>query len=435
MESDALSSAAVVNGIKSCSKQEIVSLLSSMGCVDLQYILFTFLKYNQENLISRLITAYFAFPKEQDTKCANQIEQYFATINTNNFSSNENEDCKFIEMIPSAIGAYIISFCDMKDKLLSYSLISKVFYKYCKIPMASEHLIIDHQFVKALFNGTINHKQYTNIKSIDIKYVFADPHATTNINHGFEQIYYENIAKILLKSPELHTINYCLKYRRFKQNLQSKCTGDPYTGKIGHLFEWLNAVRQRTHNINPFQSVTKFIWTPSQASYHNWFNHSHKNLSGLFLVHFPRLQSLIIPKIKILKNGQWAWTHSHGGDNHVEWCLFKEPWFYNQLQHIDINMIPQFTGVQTRFGTLQHLNIENHPLCYFNRFSKLKSLKLKLPLFQGCYDYYKRMLDRQFNVYCIQMEDLSIEFEETSVVEFSGRSNINNIMLGNTNEY
>jgi len=63
--------------------------------------------------------------------------------------------------LPTSIGAYIVSFNNMRNRINS-ELISKDLYKFCQIPMAKYHLIIDHNFAKGIYYDTIDVKKYFN---------------------------------------------------------------------------------------------------------------------------------------------------------------------------------------------------------------------------------------------------------------------------------
>merc|ERR1712228_609272 len=62
----------------------------------------------------------------------------------------------------------------------------------------------------------------------------------------------------------------------------------------------------------------------------------------------------------------------------------------------------------------KQLNIANHPISHFYRFSQLKSLKLTLPIFDNCVEYYRQLLlinfDKTHHPKCWNLKELSLEF-------------------------
>eukprot|EP01083_Nonionella_stella_P161783 530325_1 len=297
--------------------------------------------------------------------------------------------------------------------------------------MAKDHLIIDHAFAKALYHDKVDYTKYSNLKSLTINYVFCDSPIEHHAHVGFEYKYYSAIAHIIGKSPELHTICYDLKYKRFKYVLDEKCVGNPSSGTVGHLLSWLNSVQLR-HNTSPvfpsvFKSVTKLVYTPSQPYITNhWgWQYTWRDQRDLFKCFFPNLKSITIPRTKLYETPHaWMRAGYRLGDRDLEWNLFSTNSFGDRLEAIDVNMVPRYTRTHTRHHELAHVNIGHHPLQYFGFFANLQSLALKIPIFEECHTYYSVLWTQPDDrMYCANMKRLKLEFEWTDVNHFEGRTN------------
>eukprot|EP01083_Nonionella_stella_P301970 1039032_1 len=358
----------IVSGILKSSKQELLAFISSMDHSDLQHLLFCFLKQMGHSFVDKLVDKHWDNDNIKDRECFSKIHTHFDHRNhpIAHIQSNETQ-CEFITKMPASIAAYILSFNDMKD-VLKCSLVCRSFYEYCQIPMATEHLVIDHAFTKALYNNTVNYMKYSHIKSLTVNYVFGDSPIQSNRYVGFEDKYYRIIAKILRKSPELHTIRYHLDYKRFKYNLDERGVRDPSAGKVGHLLTWVNEVLMRLimghwfsrdfdfNSRNVFRSVRKLIWTPSQP-YFAWgwgWQQEWQDSIGSFRRFFPNLRSLTLPNTKLYKADVWFGTTRTHGDKDLEWHLFGSDCFVDTMEHINVNMVPKYTRNHTRNGTLNH---------------------------------------------------------------------------------
>eukprot|EP01083_Nonionella_stella_P003750 10777_1 len=436
---DALTMSSIIFGITNSSKQELLSCISCMDHDHLQTLLLGFLSQINHSFAKDLIHRHWDNQEAKDIECTSTIKRYFADNNRLQLASSNNEtDCKLIQMIPSSIGAYVMSFHTMKD-VLKHSLICRAFYKYCQQPMAKEHLIIDHAFAKALYNDEVDYTKFFNIKSLAVTYVFCDSKIEHHAHVGFESKYYSAIAYIIGKSPDLRTLCYNLKYKRFKYVLYENCVGNPSSGTVGHLFTWLNKV-QSHHNTHcrlsrfapapsVFKSVTKFVYTPSQPYITNhWgWQYTWRDQRDLFKCFFPNLKSITIPRTKLYETPHaWMRAGYRLGDRDLEWNLFSTNSFGDRLEAIDVNMVPRYTRTHTRHHELAHVNIGHHPLQYFGFFANLQSLALKIPIFEECHTYYSVLWTQPDDrMYCANMKRLKLEFEWTDVNQFEGRTNHN----------
>eukprot|EP01084_Bolivina_argentea_P179343 309917_1 len=146
----------MLNSIKSTTKTELLSCLSSMQIVDLKDLIFTSIQNNNPKYKQLIQMIWFDHQNNNHSKRDNyctKIGKYFANKDTKNDPMQANNA---FASLPTNIGAYIISFSNMNDRINCH-LISKDLYKFCQIPAAKYHLIIDHKFVKALYLQKINY--------------------------------------------------------------------------------------------------------------------------------------------------------------------------------------------------------------------------------------------------------------------------------------
>ena len=295
----------------------------------------------------------------------------------------------------------------MKERL-NHELISKDLYKFSQNSEAKYHLVIDRKFCNALYYDKIRINKHFNVQYLEIKYVFKDSQY-----QKFENKYYSTIAKIMSKSPLLHTLKYELTHNKLQGKLDVK-QPDRYCGKSGHLLAWMDNIR---HNKNAtmdiFESITKLIWNQTQWMIEgSWHPPSEwRKKYNLFFEYLPNLASFICIKPRSYVD------RTDYDDTDCIWMIFKKPNYYQNLECIQIDMASSLSEHRWNSG---HINLNNHPLSHFYKFKKLKSLKLKLPLFQNCHQYYWSYLQNDmfsaigYDAQCINLINVSIEFELTS---------------------
>ena len=73
-----------------------------------------------------------------------------------------------------------------------------------------------------------------------------------------------------------------------------------------------------------------------------------------------------------------------------------------------------------RNGTCRHMIIHNHSLVHGYKFKQLKSLKLIIPTFIKCYNYYVQVVKNVLwlNELCLDLTEISSEFRECKVTAF-----------------
>merc|ERR1712232_90154 len=101
-------------------------------------------------------------------------------------TSHNIEESQLLSL-PSMICAYIISFCNMMDRI-KFELISKDFNKLSKIPIANNDLIVDAQFAQSMVYKKMNISKYHNpsIKHLDLKFIFSDYRSNNRSINQFE---------------------------------------------------------------------------------------------------------------------------------------------------------------------------------------------------------------------------------------------------------
>ena len=86
---------------------------------------------------------------------------------------------------------------------------------------------------------------------------------------------------------------------------------------------------------------------------------------------FPNLKSFDCPQPRLYYNG------NNLDDSDCLWNIFKRPYYYDKLEHVEIDMLMRYYGKYNwNFdpNSTKHINITNHPLTHFGKFKKLKSL-------------------------------------------------------------
>ena len=293
--------------------------------------------------------------------------------------------------LPSALGAHIVSFSDMYDRI-KYELVSKDLYKFNQTPSARYHLVIDHKFARGLYSDSIDIRKHLNAQSVEIKYVFYDSCFGT-----FQAKYYSLIAQILSISVSsyikvgiaISSVSEQFEFNRKRP--QSPCTYWPF-------------IENKNSLDSVFKSVTKLIYIPSQNTMDNnsglnpsWW----RKKFNLLLSNMPNLTSFVMPTTRM-----YSGNH-HFDDHDFEWKVFKEPGYQHKLEVIECNLVNK-----TRYphrGFLNDLRTFNHPLSHFYNFSQLKSLKLALPVSEDCVQYYCSLLAMNYssrNAACVNLKEL-----------------------------
>ena len=145
-------------------------------------------------------------PNAIDDIATNLYSHFNAKMRTIERVSNRNNN-KLLTL-PSDIGAFILSFCDMKDQRHA-ALVSVDLYKMCQLPMCRSSLCVDRLFVKALAEQQIHYKRFFNVTALEIRFAFRDSKYTKKFP-DFEKRYYSMLVHIIRKSPSLHTIHFDL---------------------------------------------------------------------------------------------------------------------------------------------------------------------------------------------------------------------------------
>eukprot|EP01084_Bolivina_argentea_P297483 512515_1 len=127
---NALSTANILHGIQCCSKKQILSCLSSMDELDLKQLIISALKQSQPQ-ITPIINIIWNDCKDSTDGYTTHIKQFFAKKKNNKKKKNNTKQNinNLFTSLPSSIGAYIISFNTMNDRM-NCELISKDLYKF-----------------------------------------------------------------------------------------------------------------------------------------------------------------------------------------------------------------------------------------------------------------------------------------------------------------
>ena len=334
--------------------------------------------------------------------------------------------------LPSSIGAYIISFNTMHDRL-RYKRICRDFYKFGEMPIAKNHLVIDHDLLCAIKCHRVRPEQFSHAQYLEVQYVFGHSNHTDELYGDLDERQYRFIYRALSRSSRIHTIEYNLKYNHQSTHLQKHSLWT----KQGHLLEWMNEADP--YFFNPyianriqerqgfFKSVRKLIWTPSDNRWGNsQFQAHHKLLFDLL----PNLSSIQIDRLKL-----YAADFNHFGissrdshdDDDVELSVLKYSFYRDRLEHFEMNLnvAPKRTS---RIDAVRHIDIPNHPLSHFFKFSKLRSLTLAIPIFAECYKYYSQLwsedvMEELANFKCMLLTDISIQFVDCAVTNIRAPQN------------
>lgn len=295
-----------------------------------------------------------------------------------NYSNNVNTGNRnhLFTSLPRSIGGHILSFCSMRDRL-QHEVISRDFYEFSRDASSRFHLVIDHEFCKALYYDKIRMNKHFNAGYLDIKYVFKDGKF-----EKFEDKYYSSIAKLISKSPSLYVLKYDLTHNKIHSKLSGR-----YIRKDddqGHLLQWMHNVMMRNEDSeNTFAMITKLVWNPTQFGYFNGMRRCYTKFRQwlpnvtYFISNRPRFYAMI----------------SRHDYTDCFWEIIKKPDYHHKLQHLEIDLCIPERFVHSRGDNIKHIHIDNHPLSYIHKFENLRSLKLTLPLFLNCGLYYHRYLN------------------------------------------
>eukprot|EP01084_Bolivina_argentea_P297481 512512_1 len=125
---DALSITNILSGIQLCSKKRLLSCLSSMDKLDLKRLIISALKPQCPQITSVIDTVWNQY-SDNTAGYTTHIKQFFSTKNNNKKKNNQQNANNLFTSLPSSIGAYIISFNTMNDRM-NCELISKDLYKF-----------------------------------------------------------------------------------------------------------------------------------------------------------------------------------------------------------------------------------------------------------------------------------------------------------------
>eukprot|EP01084_Bolivina_argentea_P297484 512516_1 len=127
---DALSITNILSGIQLCSKKRLLSCLSSMNELDLKHLIISALKQPQPQ-IAPVIDVIWNDYKDSTDGYTTHIKQFFTKKKNNKKKKNNTKQNinNLFTSLPSSIGAYIISFNTMNDRM-NCELISKDLYKF-----------------------------------------------------------------------------------------------------------------------------------------------------------------------------------------------------------------------------------------------------------------------------------------------------------------
>eukprot|EP01083_Nonionella_stella_P278725 947911_1 len=355
---DALGRSSLIESIKSCSKPQLLSCLSSMEVV-----------YLRELIVASLIQAQPENKPVIETHCNREhrylepIQQFF----TNYLHKQERNDSNALCRLPSCVGSYILSFSSMRDRM-KQELTSKDLYRFGQIPMAKHHLVIDHSLCKALYLNQIVSQKYFNAQFMEISYVFLDGSYET-----FEDKYYSFLSKVISKSPLLHTIKFNLKFGKFKPKLFTT-SNERFYGHTGHLLEWMNSVIKHSTNPHVFESVTRCIWGPSQFRVDSEANKPSKwrKEYDFFCKYLPNLTQFTLQNSRCYRTVNTTSPYTFRrvmpyDDTDCAWSIFKEPFYHDKLEHIDCNMnINKRMAPRSRWRG-RNIRIPNHPLSHLHK--------------------------------------------------------------------
>eukprot|EP01084_Bolivina_argentea_P297482 512513_1 len=129
---DALSITNILSGIQLCSKKRLLSCLSSMDKLDLKCLIISALKQSQPpcSQITQIIDTIWNDYSDNTVGYTTHIKQYFnKKQNNKKTKTNKQNTNNLFTSLPSSIGAYIISFNTMNDRM-NCELISKDLYKF-----------------------------------------------------------------------------------------------------------------------------------------------------------------------------------------------------------------------------------------------------------------------------------------------------------------
>eukprot|EP01084_Bolivina_argentea_P264038 447125_1 len=404
--SDALNFSTSVTSIQCSSKSQILSCLQSLNEEDIKNVLLSMLFSKNTQFKSMIHNDSYLKMEKDANKSIDYIQNYFiennSDANNSDSVSDVNNECKLIRL-PSHVVAYIISFSHMYDTI-KYQSICKDFYKICQISLSKQHLVVDYNFVKAVYNSSVNYTKYFNIKCLDLQFIFITTNQSKAKYGDFEPKYYAILSEIISKSPRLHTLKYnCNWYGTFN----AKSVKQQYYRQTGYFKKFIDKLKAVL--VNPFTSIQNLQITMTEDWY--CWRGVDPQFNDIYNA-FPNLN-------KIAVNVSAQRRQQPPTKNDIPYCLLMNKFYTNKLKHIDINMnnsIYSWYDWTTRSTNYSTIPIDIHPLNRFYTFKNLQSINLVILINSTLNPkYYEQLwslanMQKQIDFKCDNLETVSLKF-------------------------
>eukprot|EP01083_Nonionella_stella_P023155 64009_1 len=408
------------NCIRFSSDENILKVFSSLDPGSRKHILMSYFSSFKPNL-------YKYDESSQDKTIFDRFGQILEhqRMLQNTIIKTEDEPSQ-ICTLSSELFANIISFVNMKDRLLICERISTTLYDICQRPEAQSELIITKSFVKNALYDQIDLRKFHHITRLCIDFVFCNPSYNyyRRNRHPFDgdlQLkYYTVLNEIVSNSVStLKTIEYNLSANSFRSFLGDMHQWNrQYDGSFLDFLSNLGKIHNKSSNL--FHNVQTVIWMEKERTIirglpgggknitdrkHDWLTHTDDGLQ--FVKYFKNIKSLRIP------------NHFNLSSYPLVSQIWCNPHYLQHLQHLHVNLKDIVLDEEDEQDDDHVVTEIGHPLVMLPKFEQLQSLHLVLPVCEESTDYYHALLETLSHdgFRCGLVTDVAIEFEIDSYVK------------------
>eukprot|EP01084_Bolivina_argentea_P086259 155909_1 len=378
--------------LKAMSKPELIAIMRKIDAQQLKFMLLKYFTHTMDmEWCTDLVGDWYETLKKQQPQ---QSDSQYHKSNMANATK-----CKLISSLPTSLGSYIISYCNMYERL-NYKLICKHFYDFCGSSMAKSHLIIDRKFVKALAFNTINYREYchAHLDTVDVKFVFVRSNQSKYPDAHCKQFLY--LSTILESARNFKTLNYHLTHDQFQSSFDKKYLEN---------YSWSN---NRNYRHSRFIVWTLLISKVGNENNYKIFNsvqtlnihesrHYHilspvKDID-VFKQMFPRMRKLIIPKCPY-------------NDRSGFWSLLDNKYYGTTLQHLEIDLRHIYLNINTT-----NMSIKKHPFYVLPYMKTLETLIVNITMEKNNTNAYHKLLieAKDFKLKCLSLNKVMFSFDRS----------------------
>lgn len=417
---NAVSSTKCYQFVEHSSDKRVIEIFCGMNSNARKHILLTY--FQQFNPIY-----YQQQKKHQISRSANDIAVFSFMDNILHHKANSGSNN--LGNLSNELIANIVSFMNMKDRLLSCEQVCNKFYNACQIGIAKTELCITKAFVKNTFDHNLNLSKFINISHLSINFVLCNPlrfNANNKNKMDLELKYYKILNDIIANSPRLKTLEYNLKENSFRSHLgDSNKWNKQYYGNLGHVVSNLPSLA-KLNNLN------KLIWVEKEFKDICWIQGGGKSIERVHQWLLP--QDDITKFIDIFRNIKVLAIPSHF--NLESYPLVSQIWnnkkYHKTITDLHINL-KDIIIEKDDDNDDDNIVVAaiGHPLNVLNQYENLAKLQLDLPIFTNCIDYYQSLLSmkcwtkhKKRKLRQSKLKDIELNFCIDSYVEKSSTLNI-----------